>query len=168
MKRLKNRRALQGILLLWTISMIGCTQTGTTVKNMDEQTKTVVFVCEHGSAKSTVAAAHFNKLASERGLSVRAISRGTNPDETFPEKVTAGLKSEGLAAGEPAPKKLTTEDMASAARVVRFCPLPDEYRSASAPEDWSDVPPISEDYAKSRDEMVSRIERLIYDLNRTN
>lgn len=42
---------------------------------------TVLFVCEHGSAKSVVAAAHFNRLAEQRGLPFHAISRGTAPDE---------------------------------------------------------------------------------------
>ena len=46
----------------------------------------VLFVCEHGSTKSTVAAAHFNKLAGERGLKLRAVSRGTNPDEEVAPK----------------------------------------------------------------------------------
>jgi chromate transporter len=39
----------------------------------------VVFVCEHGSAKSLVAASFFERLAKERGMPVRAISRGTFP-----------------------------------------------------------------------------------------
>ena len=38
---------------------------------------TILFVCEHGSAKSVVAAAHFNQIATARGLPFRAISRGT-------------------------------------------------------------------------------------------
>ena len=41
---------------------------------------TVLFVCEHGAAKSVIAAAYFNQLASEKNLDVRAIERGTNPD----------------------------------------------------------------------------------------
>ena len=41
---------------------------------------TILFVCEHGSAKSVVAAAHFNRIAAARGLPFRAISRGTVPD----------------------------------------------------------------------------------------
>jgi protein-tyrosine-phosphatase len=32
----------------------------------------IVFVCEHGAAKSLIATAYFNKLASERGMTVRA------------------------------------------------------------------------------------------------
>ncbi len=39
----------------------------------------VVFVCEHGSAKSVIAAAFFDKLARERGLTLRAVARGTQP-----------------------------------------------------------------------------------------
>ena len=30
--------------------------------------KTIVFVCLHGSVKSQMAAAHFNRIARERGL----------------------------------------------------------------------------------------------------
>ncbi|MGH9334858.1 MAG: hypothetical protein ACRD21_14045, partial [Vicinamibacteria bacterium] len=45
-----------------------------------QEPRTVVFVCEHGAAKSVIAAAHFNRLAKERELPFRAISRGTVPD----------------------------------------------------------------------------------------
>ena len=38
-----------------------------------KQEQTIVFVCEHGSAKSVVAAAHFDRLAGERGLGLRAV-----------------------------------------------------------------------------------------------
>ena len=40
---------------------------------------TVIFVCEHGAAKSVIATAYFNKLAAERGLKARATYRGVNP-----------------------------------------------------------------------------------------
>jgi hypothetical protein len=36
----------------------------------------VVFVCLHGSVKSQMAAAHFNRIAKERGLPAIAVSRG--------------------------------------------------------------------------------------------
>jgi len=42
----------------------------------------VVFVCEYGAAKTVIAAAYFNKMATEQGLAYRAITRGTAPDET--------------------------------------------------------------------------------------
>jgi arsenate reductase len=39
----------------------------------------VIFVCEHGAAKSVIAAAYFNKIATERGLPDRATYRGASP-----------------------------------------------------------------------------------------
>src|SRR5581483_8682919 len=39
----------------------------------------VVFVCEHGAAKSVIATMYFNKIAAERGLQARATYRGVNP-----------------------------------------------------------------------------------------
>ncbi len=132
---------------------------------MIEQTKTVLFVCEHGSAKSTVAAAHFNKLAQERNLNFRATSRGTNPDAEYPANVSANLRSDGLAVEEPIPKNLSREDIANAERIVTFCDLPTEYPEDLPVDDWSDVPPISADYGKSRDEIVSRINQLLDNLS---
>ena len=37
----------------------------------------VIFVCEHGAAKSVIATACFNKLSAERGLPYRGTFRGT-------------------------------------------------------------------------------------------
>jgi hypothetical protein len=46
--------------------------------------ETVVFVCLHGSVKSQMAAAQFNRLAKERGLTVTAISRAVAAERRFP------------------------------------------------------------------------------------
>jgi hypothetical protein len=37
----------------------------TTASGQDRQVQTILFVCEHGSAKSVIAAAHFNRLAEQ-------------------------------------------------------------------------------------------------------
>ena len=87
----------------------------------------VLFVCEHGSAKSVVAAAHFNKLALAKNLVLRAISRGTDPDEEIPRFIVEGLEGEGLTPGELKPKLLSKGDIAGALRVAAFCDLPDRY-----------------------------------------
>jgi protein-tyrosine-phosphatase len=126
--------------------------------------QTVVFVCEHGAAKSIVAAAHFNKLAGESNLNVRAISRGTNPDEEIPPKILQGLQAENLAAGETKPKMLSHADVAGAVRIVAFCDLPEGYNKLAAVEQWREVPPMSEDYNKSRDAMLVRINHLLDEL----
>ena len=46
----------------------GCVAAQTDKSKPDVSASTIVFVCEHGSAKSVVAAAHFNRLAAEARL----------------------------------------------------------------------------------------------------
>ena len=125
------------------------------------QPPTILFVCEHGAAKSVIAAAYFNKLASEINLNVRAIARGTNPDEELSPKTITGLQADGLTPTESIPQKLSLTDVESAQRVVAFCELPEEYRNKANIETWDGVPPVSEDYEKARDAIVERINRLI-------
>lgn len=134
------------------------------LKEAKNQKPIVLFVCEHGSAKSVVAAAHFNKLARERNLAVLAISRGTNPDEEMPLQITQGLETDGLTAGEPKPKMLSKDDLAKASRVITFCDLPEGNNQLAPVEQWNNVPPISEDYNKSRDAMLVYINQLLNEM----
>src|SRR5688500_18960085 len=78
---------------------------------------TILFVCEHGSAKSVVAAAHFNQLAAARGLPFHAISRGTVPDDVMAPAAVEGLRGDGLKPADPAPSKLEQADLDAAVRV---------------------------------------------------
>ena len=61
----------------------------------------VVFVCEHGSVKSMIAALWFNRLASERGLRFQAVSRGVDPDASIPDAVANNLRNDGFDANRP-------------------------------------------------------------------
>ncbi len=124
---------------------------------------TVLFVCEHGSAKSVVAAAHFNRLAADRGLPFRAISRGTIPDEEMAPPAVKGLLGDGLKLADPKPAKLTQADLDTAVRVITFCDLPPELEVATPVERW-EVPPVSTEYTKSRDAMLEHIEELLREL----
>jgi hypothetical protein len=68
--------------------------------------KTIVFVCLHGVVNSQMAAAYFNKVAKERKLPFKAISRGIDMYWTIPVRIRDGLALDGL---EPAnaPNALT-------------------------------------------------------------
>lgn len=123
--------------------------------------ETIVFVCEHGAAKSVVAAAHFNKLAGERNLSIRAIARGTTPEAEFSPNAVEGLQSDGLMPTESIPQKLSLADVESAGRIVSFCELPEKYQGRVSIERWDDVLPVSEDYEKARDAIVEKINKLV-------
>lgn len=121
----------------------------------------VLFVCEHGSAKSVVAAAHFNRLATEKRLDVRAISRGTHPDEEIPSTIWQGLEADGLMPDEANPLLLREEDASGAIRVVTFCGLPQNIETKTTTVSWGDVPPVSEDYNTARDDIVKRVGKLL-------
>ena len=124
----------------------------------------IVFVCEHGAAKSVNAAAYFNKLAAETDLQLRASARGTNPDSELSAKAITGLREDGLTPTESVPEKLSLADVDSAQRIVSFCELPEEYLKKTFVERWDDIPPVSENYEKARDEILERLRRLMQQL----
>jgi protein-tyrosine-phosphatase len=127
-------------------------------KNLVDKT-TVVFVCEHGSAKSVVAAAYFNQVAQQQTLPLHAISRGTNPDPEISPAVIEGLRKDQISLPADKPTKLTSAEASSALKVISFCELPDAINTQTV-ERW-EVPPLSEDYSKSRDAIVKKINELI-------
>jgi protein-tyrosine-phosphatase len=129
---------------------------------------TVVFVCEHGSAKSVVAAAHFNRLAAEQGLPYRAVSRGTNPDAAVAPNVRAGLAADGLDVSAWQPKAVTDQEIRSAARVVSLATDLPAAKPFAKPKltEWNDIPNISADYGQARTAIVERVESLVRSLPR--
>jgi protein-tyrosine-phosphatase len=126
--------------------------------------KQIVFVCEHGAAKSILAAALFNKLAANGNLNVRAIARGTNPDAELSPKTVTGLQADGLIAAESTPQQLSITDLEKAKQVITFCGLPEEFQNKAAIEQWDGIPAVSEDYEKARDAIVEHLNRLINNL----
>lgn len=126
----------------------------------------VLFICEHGAAKSIIAASYFNKLANEKGLNLQAIARGTHPDEALSPKTIKGLMEDGLHPTESIPQKLTPADITSAQLVVTFCDLSDEeYHQSVEVNQWDNVPPVSADYQIARDVIMENLNRLIVKIN---
>jgi protein-tyrosine-phosphatase len=123
--------------------------------------KTILFVCLHGSVKSQMAAAYFNRIARERGLSYRAISRGVEVDPSIPTRIRDGLNLDGLAPLDDAPQALTPNEAARAVKVIAFDAVPDDKRGVAEVNYWSDVPPATKDYAAARDVIVRHIDDLV-------
>ena len=72
---------------------------------------TVVFVCEHGAAKSVIATAYFNKIAAEKGLRARAIYRGVNPQADLSVSALKGLRDDGLTTPDLKPSAIAPADV---------------------------------------------------------
>jgi len=127
----------------------------------------VVFVCEHGAAKSVIATAYFNKIAAQRQLPYRAQFRGTDPQAELSVKVLEGLRADGVAIPAGKPSAITDEDVAGATHVFAIgCTLPAKALQSGKAADWSDVPEVSDGYQASRDAIVRHVTALIDELQR--
>jgi arsenate reductase len=123
---------------------------------------TILFVCEHGAAKSIIAAVYFNKLAHEKGLNLQAIARGTLPDDQVSPATIQGLAQDGLTSTESTPQKLLPSEIASAQHVIAFGDIVNkgDYQDVDV-ENWNEVPPVSKDYQTARDVIVEQLHQLI-------
>jgi arsenate reductase (thioredoxin) len=127
---------------------------------------TILFVCEHGAAKSIIAAAYFNKLAYEMGLNLQAIARGTLPDDQLSPVTIQGLAQDGLISTELTPRKLLPSEITSAQHVIAFGDLlnKEDYQDVDI-ENWNQVPPVSSDYQIARDAIVEQLHQLLVKMN---
>jgi protein-tyrosine-phosphatase len=123
--------------------------------------ETVVFVCLHGSVKSQMAAAQFNRIARERGLTVTAISRGVAADKEIPEGIRAALAGEGLAPVSEIPSNLTADEATHAIKVFAFDDVPADQRGAASITRWSDIPPVMKNYSLAKDAIVRHVQEAI-------
>jgi len=129
--------------------------------------KAVVFVCEHGAAKSVVATAYFNKLAAERGLPFRATFRGTSPQDNLSVRAVEGLKADGVVVPSGKPSAISDMDVADATHIFAIgCTLPDKARQSGKAADWSDVPD-DQGYGPMRDAIVRHVKLLLDELQRS-
>jgi protein-tyrosine-phosphatase len=126
----------------------------------------VVFVCEHGAAKSLIATAYFNKLAAERGLPYRATFRGVSPQEALSVRAVQGLTADGVAIPKGLPTAIGDADIKTATHIFAIgCALPAAAKSSGKAKDWSDVPE-DKGYDAQRDAIVRHIKELLDELQR--
>jgi len=131
--------------------------------------KTVLFVCEHGTVRSLLAKVLFEQYASEIGLDVRAVSRGTHADSALPTWMQQKLAADRVTLGAWHPQTLRAADLGSASYVVSFDLPPSATAAARAPRaQWDGLPSVSGDYAAGRDAIKSRVHILADSLKRAS
>jgi protein-tyrosine-phosphatase len=123
--------------------------------------QSILFVCEHGAARSVIAAAYFNQLAKERGLNYRAQFRGTDPQDSLTSGTKAGLTKDGFDVSKMRPLLVSNGDVNNAERVITFdCKLPNDIQPKELSQ-WNGVPAISENYNVARDQIVTKVKALV-------
>lgn len=124
--------------------------------------RSILFVCLHGAAKSVLAAADLERLAAQRGLDITAAAAGTEPDPAIAPGVVAALRADGLDLGHRRPRRVTAADTARADRVVTFgCELGEAMPAAVPVERWDDVPAVSENLPLARAAIRHHLDRLL-------
>lgn len=121
----------------------------------------VVFVCEHGAAKSLIATLYFNKLAAERGIAARASFRGVDPQDALSVRAVAGLKDDGFDLPAARPTAVAAADVAAATHIFAIgCTLPSTATASGKASSWDDVPD-DQGYGPMRDAIVRHVKALI-------
>jgi protein-tyrosine-phosphatase len=147
--------------------MLAMTMTAAGQSGSSAEPARIVFVCEHGAAKSVIAAAYFNKLAAERGLRERAIYRGANPQAELSVAVLKGLRDDGLVVPTSKPGAITSDEVNGATHIFAIgCSLPAHAASSGKADSWDDIPEVSNGYAASRDAIKRHVEHLIDQLQK--
>jgi hypothetical protein len=116
----------------------------------------LLFVCQHGGAKSVVAASHFNRIAAEEGLPFAAVAAAAEePYDGVPPPVAEHLEQAGFSVRAFKPHHVTPEEIDAASRVITIgCDVP------GAHEHWDDVPAASDDLEGSVAAIRRHVERL--------
>ena len=160
---------LPRLFVLITVLFLPVVSSGQGTKDQPatEKTPTILFVCEHGAAKSVIAAAYFDKLAKERGLKYRAVFRGTNPDSALAPAAEKGLREDGIDTRGWKPELVSKRDMNAASGIVTLgCVLPEKDDDAGKVAEWNDIPSVSQNYQAARDDIVKRVQSLVDDLTK--
>jgi len=149
--------------VLFLLAVAGALASGEEEQTPSGGPATVVFVCHHGNAKSLIASQWFNRLAVERGVSVRAVARGMEPEAPVPAAIAAKLRRDGFDVERYEPRGFSPADLDGASRVVLIgVERPAWIKTERATvEKWDGIPPASEGYDASRDAMRARIAALL-------
>ena len=127
---------------------------------------TILFICEHGAARSTIAAAYFNKIAQEQGLNYRAIFRGTNADSVIRPAAQKGLLKDGFDVLAWKPMPVTKDDIENAYQIITVdCLLPGKESTTKRIIQWNGIPAISKDYNIARDSIVKKVQAYVAELS---
>ncbi len=152
-----------------TLAMVVSAEGVSAQSSSKGDTARVVFVCEHGSAKSMIAATLFNRMAAERGLAARAVSRGTVPDDVIPTVVRDGLREDGVDVGNVTPKGLSVADARDARLFVAFdVRVPAAVSGGVPTRQWDGLPSVLATFPQARDAIAARVRDLLAEVERAS
>jgi len=165
-RALARRLCFLGIAIL-TVTMAASALAAGQDQPRSERPKppTVLFICPHGAAKSVLASAYFQRAAQERGLNVRVVAAGTDPQEAVSTVVRNHLEQTGYAVPVTKPRAVTKTDLAEADVVISMgCDLTSLPGKPRTLQRWDEVPAPSEDLTGADEAIRRRVIALVEEL----
>ena len=124
--------------------------------------KTIIFVCEHGGARSTIASVYFNKMVKENHLAYQSIFRGLTPDSVITNETRKGLIADGFETALLSPVRLSAKEINSNTLLISLdCTVPPSYTRYHT---WQGIAPISENYDAARNKILQLLNELVVEL----
>lgn len=129
--------------------------------------RSILFVCQHGVAKSVIARAYFQHAADQRGLKVTSAVAGTEPETTVWPEVVDLLRQDGIELAQHHPRRVTQGDLDGADRVIALgCELTGFDLQHARVERWDDIPLASQDLPGAQAAIRKHVARLVDEVNR--
>ena len=117
--------------------------------------------------EDVLASAYFIKAAKERGLNVRVISGGTEPDPAVSSAIAKRITDQGLAVPIDKPRRITDDEFRSADVVISIgCDLKGLPEPKGRLQRWDEVPSPSENLDATDAAIRKRVQALIEELSR--
>lgn len=132
-------------------------------KNDSTSRSVILFICEHGAAKSAIATAYFNKLSKEKALNYKAIFRGINPDTSLSSGAKKGLLLDGFDIKDWKPQLITQHDINNAVEIITLG-CDSSITLEKHVHAWNGIPPVSKDYQEARNQIVDKVTIFIKEL----
>ena len=106
-------------------------------------TTNIMFLCPHGAAKSTAAAAFLHREAKRLGLDLHIGNAGTEPDPIVNPLVRERLVADDLPVASP-PRHVSSDDLSNADMIINIGCRYDDLPTDKSVHDWS-IPNFSDD-----------------------
>ena len=124
--------------------------------------RVVLFVCQHGAAKSVLASELLAQHAAALDLPLTARSAGVEPDATVSDRLIELFPERAWELAGRQPRRVTGEDIRDASITITFNVPPGELPAPPAELlTWDDVPPVSDDPIAARATVERHIEALL-------
>ncbi len=127
--------------------------------------KTILFLCPQNNGRSVIAAAYFDHMVAERGLTdYKAASAGTEPSASVAPKVAELLEAHGFDVWDHLPWHATLDELQTAYRVISMGCDVSELAPGVYVKEWNDVPAPGKDLLGAWKMIRHRVGKLVDEL----